>query len=140
MPRKSSSALTIPRVDGKPPHIAPPPGLDRTTAALFLRLVGATPSGHFVASDAPLVVEYCRAVLLAERADKALRASGPVVGGKASPWIVVQEKAVRAMTSLSLRLRLAPQARQDPKTAHRRAQYPGPSIIEQVRAQEANNE
>jgi phage terminase small subunit len=124
MPRRSAASLTIPRVDGKPPRLEPPAGLDRKTAAVFTRLVEATPLGHFVASDTPLVVEFCRAVIMAERADRELRQNGPVIGTKPSPWITVQEKAVRSLTALSLRLRLAPQARQDPKTAHRRAQRP----------------
>jgi hypothetical protein len=48
-----------------------------------------------------------------------MRAGGPIVDGKASPWLVVQEKAVRAMTALSMRLRLSPQSRLDPKTVAR---------------------
>jgi phage terminase small subunit len=122
MPRQSSAARAVLRVDGQPTQLEPPPGLERRTAAVFARLAASTPRGHLMASDVPLVVEYCRAVLMAERADRELRRGGPVVGGKPSPWLTVQEKSVRAMTALSLRLRLAPQARQDPKTAHRHAQ------------------
>ena len=51
---------------------------------------------------------------------------GAVVDGKPSPWIVVQDKAVRAMVALSMRLRLSPQSRTDPKTLARQPQYSRP--------------
>jgi phage terminase small subunit len=124
MPRTSAAARATLRVDGQPAPLEPPTGLDKRTAAVFAQLAAAVPRGHFVVSDTPLVVEYCRAYVLAECAYRELRKGGPVLGAKPSPWISVQEKAVRAMVALSLRLRLAPQARQDPKTAHRRAQRP----------------
>jgi hypothetical protein len=59
----------------------------------------------------PLLAAYARAVVQEELAAEHLRAEGHVVNGKASAWLIVQEKATRAMVSLSLRLRLSPQAR-----------------------------
>jgi hypothetical protein len=43
----------------------------------------------------------------------------------ASPWLVVLEKCQRAVVALSMRLRLSPQSRLDPKTLARQAP-PGP--------------
>ena len=40
-----------------------------------------------------------------------------VIDGKTNPWLVVQEKAQRAMVALSARLRLAPQSRMESKVA-----------------------
>jgi hypothetical protein len=40
------------------------------------------------------------AVAQHDRAAQAIRREGDVVNGRPSPWIVVQEKAVRAMTAL----------------------------------------
>jgi hypothetical protein len=68
----------------------------------------------------PAAVAYCQAVSQHDRAAQALRREGDVVNGKPSPWITVQEKAVRAMTALSMRLRLSPQARRE------KAQLPRP--------------
>ncbi len=42
-----------------------------------------------------------------------------MIDGKASPWLMVQEKSVRALTALSMRLRLSPQSRIDPKAIGR---------------------
>jgi phage terminase small subunit len=67
----------------------------------------------FTEGDLPLLVAYVAAVSQHERAVAALREQGDVVDGKANAWIVVQEKAVRAMTALAMRLRLSPQARRE---------------------------
>ena len=48
---------------------------------------------------------------MAEEAAKQLREHGAVIDGKPSGWITVQEKCVRALTALSLRLKLSPQSR-----------------------------
>jgi hypothetical protein len=82
-------------------------------------------SNHFRQTDVPLLARYCEAAVLAEKAALELR-SGAVADGKPSPWIVVQEKSVRAMVALSMRLRLSPQSRTDPKTLARQQQYSGP--------------
>jgi hypothetical protein len=88
---------------------------------VFRSIVSTTDARHFVPSDLPVLCAFVEAVVLARRAAHELRAGGLVVGGKTTPWLVAREKAVREITSLSLRLRLCPQARQDPKSAHRRA-------------------
>jgi hypothetical protein len=59
----------------------------------------------------PLLVQYVSAAVLSERALVELRRSPLNKEGKASPWLVVFEKANRASIALSMRLRLSPQAR-----------------------------
>src|SRR6266498_2859863 len=99
----------------KRPSIAIPPaepaGLSAEERAIFQQLVAATDPDHFTASDVPLLVSYVQAIAQHDRAAQAIRREGDVVNGRASPWITVQEKAVRAMTALSMRLRVSPQAR-----------------------------
>jgi len=85
---------------------------------VFGDIVSACNPGHFHACDLPLLARYCEAAALGDLAAVELR-KGAVIDGKPSPWIVVQEKAVRAMVALSMRLRLSPQARQ-PHNAGRR--------------------
>ena len=80
-------------------------------------IVGACALKHFERSDIPLLARYCESVVLAKRAAAALASEGAVIGGRTSPWLVVQEKAVRAMTALSMRLRLSPQARRETPAA-----------------------
>jgi len=120
MPRKSSAALAIPAVDGQPPRLEPPAFLSPDEREIFLDLVRSTPRTHFRASDMPLLARYVEACALAGQAAHELRTHGALnEEGRPSGWIVIQEKAVRAMTALSLRLRLSPQGRISVRTINR---------------------
>ncbi|MGY8677105.1 hypothetical protein Q2941_04730 [Bradyrhizobium sp. UFLA05-153] len=88
----------------------PPSNLSPAERAAFLDIVNNTAPTHFQMSDLPLLCRYAEAIVLAERAAKELRGNA-VVNGKASPWLVVQEKSLRAIVALSMRLRLSPQGR-----------------------------
>ena len=83
------------------------------------------PADHFQAGDGALLEQYAQAILLARQAYAHLDAEGPVIDGRASPWVVVLEKAHRSTVALSARLRLAPQARADARSAGRKAAGPG---------------
>jgi hypothetical protein len=108
--RKSAASLATPRLDGRPARLRPPASLSEPERRVFLDLVGACDARHFVPSDLPLLRRYVEAVALGDLAAQELR-GGAVVAGRVSPWVIVQEKSVRAMGLLSLRLRLSPQAR-----------------------------
>jgi phage terminase small subunit len=110
MSKKSQAELKIIPLQRQPTGLQPPTNLPAPERALFIELVAANAHNHFRASDLPLLVSYCSAVVLHERAIAALRAT-PVVGTKSSPWLNVFEKTGRAMVALSMRLRLSPQAR-----------------------------
>ena len=105
-------------VDGKPKRLEPPTSLSDVERKLFIDLVTACDATHFRPSDLPLLCRYCEAAVLAEQAAQELR-RGAIEDGKPSAWITVQEKTVRAMVALSMRLRLSPQSRIDPKTLTR---------------------
>jgi phage terminase small subunit len=123
--RKSAAALSVIAVDGDPDRLLPPASLSDPERIVFVDLVTACDPKQFRPSDLPLLCRYCEAAVLAEQSALELR-RGAVVDGKPSPWITVQEKAVRAMVALSMRLRLSPQSRIDPKTLGRQQQYQGP--------------
>jgi hypothetical protein len=93
--------------------------------SIFIDVVANCTANHFRASDLPLLCRYVESAALAEQAAAELRRDGPVVGGRPSPWITVQEKAVRALVALSMRLRLSPQARQpnNPKRPEQLSAY-----------------
>jgi hypothetical protein len=94
--------------------LEPPADLSEEEKALFLQLVNACSPKHFVESDKPLLISFVQATVLA-------RASA----GKAM-LIGTWEKAVKMQAMLATRLRLAPQARLDPKTVGRFQQNNGP--------------
>ena len=124
--RKSGAGLGILQVDGKPNRLNPPPSLSAAERAIFFDVVAACDRDHFRPSDLPLVVRYVEAAALGDQAAAQLRL-GAVITGKPSPWITVQEKAVRAMVALSMRLRLSPQSRIDAKTLGRQEVRQGPA-------------
>jgi phage terminase small subunit len=123
--RISAAELSVIGVDGQLARPLPPAALSEPERELFSSIVGGCDAEHFRQTDLPLLSRYCEAAVLAEQAALELR-NGAVVNGKPSPWIVIQEKCVRAMVSLSMRLRLSPQSRLDPKTLGRQQPQRGP--------------
>jgi len=106
MPRKSAAELAMTPVAILPSRLKPPVTLSPSAHKEFMRIVTSEPAAHFKESDLSLLVQYCEAVALAERAVKELqRDDAPAC------WLTRWEKATRAMTALLLRLRLSPQSR-----------------------------
>lgn len=123
--RISAAAMSMIGVGDEQARPSPPAGLSEPEREMFATIVAGCDADHFRQTDLPLLSRYCEAAILAEQAALELR-NGAVLNGKPSPWIVIQEKCVRAMVSLSMRLRLSPQSRVDPKTLARQPQYSGP--------------
>jgi hypothetical protein len=63
---------------------------------IWQELVAQVPAAHFRPSDEHLIEAYAQAVALGRRAYGELAANGPVIKGRASPWLVVLEKAHRS--------------------------------------------
>src|SRR5215469_2767354 len=104
--RKSAANLALPPVGGKPLPLKPPACLRNRERKLFRELVAACDPRHFAESDLPLLASYVQATILARDA---------ICDRDVAVW----EKAVRVQATLATRLRLAPQARLDPKTLAR---------------------
>lgn len=133
MPRKSAAALAVvPVVTGAPPRLNPPTGLSDAARLVFAELVAATDAKHFTRADLPLLTEYATACDLARQAAKELEVAGPVVAGRVSPWLTIQEKSLRAMVALSLRLRVCPQARMSAAKAGTNARNRGVCGIDAI--------
>jgi hypothetical protein len=109
--RKSAELIALPNVASAPSRLSPPTYLNAKERKLFVELINACDPRHFVESDMPLLVAYVQAVLLS-RATAHKRDD-----------VQVWEKATRMLATLATRLRLAPQARTDPKTIARQ-QHP----------------
>lgn len=119
MPRKSTAALSVVPLAGCPSRLRPRHGLSSEVKAIFHELTCQVSADHFRESDAALIEQYAQAIALARQAYEALSKEGPVIAGRANPWVVVLEKAHRSSVALSARLRLSPQHRIDPKTTGR---------------------
>jgi phage terminase small subunit len=132
VPRKSSASLNVVPLESRG-RLRPPPNLPQAEKELFAQLVASCPAQHFRLSDLPLLCRYCEASVLAEQAAGHLRAEGPVIAGRLSPWVTVQEKAIRALTALSMRLRLSPQARAPKNDRPGARKEPEPSAYDLMR-------
>jgi hypothetical protein len=111
--RRSSDNLKVIAFKPGQTRIDPPADLSEAEAEAFRRIVADCTADHFVASDVPLLVSYVQSTLLSRRAARALSNGN----GDA---LVVWQTATKMQATLATRLRLAPQARTDPKTLARR--------------------
>jgi len=117
MPRKSRFETSVQlRVDGRPNPLRPRDDAPKEIAEIFRSLIASVPVEHFRPGDSDLVEQHAQSIALARRAYAELEANGPVVNGKASPWLIVLEKAHRSAVALSARLRLAPQSRTEARS------------------------
>ena len=110
--------LELLSVDGIPDRLRPPDHLSADERRRFAEIVSTCDTRHFRPSDVTLLCRFVEADALAEKAAKELR-KHPVTDGKPSAWLAVQEKSVRALTALSMRLRLSPQSRTDSQSIGR---------------------
>jgi hypothetical protein len=126
MPRRSASELAIVPIDSKRsrPRLAPSAGAPADVVEIFAEILASAPATHFKTGDAPLIEAYAAAVSLARQSAQEMSANGPVIGGRPSPWVHCQEKAMRAIAALAMRLRLSPQHRADSRSAMRKADGP----------------
>ena len=111
MPRRAAADLAV-LSPGRPiERLQPPADLTEAARETFLDLVGAVEAAHFQPQDTPLLAAYCRAVEMEREAHRQLRENGHVTGCKPSPWLGVLQQAMKAIGTLSMRLRLSPQGR-----------------------------
>ena len=110
MPTRSQPSLNVTAFSPGRRRLEPGPELGEIEAALFRMTVSAVPLEHFSPEDVPILSAYCRACVLERHAAEEL-AAGAVVGDRTSPWLSVHASAVRSLSTLAMRLRLGPRAR-----------------------------
>lgn len=111
MPRKSAAASAINAPASPSTRLKPPAILSTAERAVFADLVTANDAKHFRPSDLPLLCTYCEVIAMLALAAKELRKGIVAPDGRVSPWLGVQERGIKSMVALSMRLRLSPQAR-----------------------------
>ena len=120
--RKSTAAQSIALVvDVSKQRIRPRADDPADVQAVVAELIAAVDAEQFREADWPLLTSYAQAILMERKAYAQLAAEGVVTkDGRTSAWLTVAEKAGRQIVALSLRLRLAPQSRLDPRSVARR--------------------
>src|SRR5262245_12968525 len=109
--RRSAADLAASPLPAAASRLRPPDHLGSEEAKIFRTIVAESGPRHFVATDVHLLAAYCEAIVISRWAAAALRKDQ----GAAAVW----ERTVRVLATLATRLRLAPQARTDPKTVGR---------------------
>lgn len=117
-PLKSGDNLVAFPVDDGTPHLQPPKILSAAERRLFLELVSSCDHRHFRSSDLPLLVAYCQATALSQKAIGKAGSDKDALG----TW----ERSVKLMAVLATRLRISPQSRFDRKTVGSRELPRGP--------------
>jgi hypothetical protein len=109
--RKSAASLAIVTPSGPEERLLPPAFLSAAERAIFADITASVSQKHFRPGDLPLLIAYVQAIATQQRANSEFKRApfGPT--GRPSGWIAVEEKAVRSMVALSMRLRLSPQSR-----------------------------
>jgi hypothetical protein len=112
MPRKSAAELAeVPHLADHYRRITAPDGMTPEETALFRKIVEDCHPLHFAQADAPLLRAYVQACVLGELAFVSAQQSPDALGD----W----ERYVRVQAALSVKLRLNPHSRADPKTVMR---------------------
>lgn len=110
LPRRSAASFITPTLRLKSDRLQPPASLSKQERAEFIALVMANKADAFKVSDLPLLVTYVQVICQLAEASKEIR-KGVVHQGKVNPWVGVQERLIKSMVALSMRLRLSPQSR-----------------------------
>jgi P27 family predicted phage terminase small subunit len=130
-------SILSPGANARANRLPPPVGMEPEVATVWRRLVGACAPDHFTAADVELLSAYVEAAVMSREAFQQMREHGRIIDKRASPWLVVQEKSVRAMSALAPKLRLGPSARTDPKTTARAQNGLVPSIYDRLNLDDA---
>jgi len=117
----------VPRHSNK---LTTPSDLSPAASAHWRRVAAAAGQGLLTPADAPLLVEFCRALALADECHAAIAAEGLIVAGRQNPSVAVLAQQVKSIVALAARLRLCPQSRHDRITAGTMARNRGPFGIE----------
>jgi phage terminase small subunit len=113
MPRRSDAFFTtLPHAapSSPIPRLKPPESMSEGGRAVFLDLVMSSRPDQFQPTDLPLLVRYCEASAMADRAEGEI-AKRPLVKGKPNPWASHLAAATKTVSMMAMRLRLSPQAR-----------------------------
>lgn len=108
--RKSADSMGL-RVNGSRARLQPPAYLTKEQRELFNNIVESCRPDHFVPSDQVLLSAYIQSAFINQDAGRRMVTEPKMIR--------VFESSAKTMAMLSMRLRLAPQSRTQPKTAAR---------------------
>lgn len=115
--RKSAASLSV-VATSLPQRMEPPEDLTESQAVLWREIVAGKPVDWFAADNAPLLVEYVRAVDMGNRLalliEAAMAGSGDV---SLKDLLRMRDTEAKRATSIATKLRLTQQSRYTPQAA-----------------------
>ena len=116
MPRISAAAASVAQM----PHIraAPPKDMPADQAELWKRVVATKPADWFTADALPVLLQFCRHVSTAALLEGRIAASTEDGIDKLDKLLALRDRESKAIQRLATALRLTPQSRIRPDTAH----------------------
>lgn len=127
MSKKSAAALSVVPIGSSVHRLSAPSSLIKEEAAVWDDVVATKPADWFQADSAPILAEYCRAVVMSERLSYMIQASmlGEVEDGPSlKDLLKMRDAESRRVMTCGTKLRLTQQARYTPQasaTADRKA-------------------
>jgi len=116
--RKSTAALSV-VATSLPQRMAPPQDLTESQAALWREIVAGKPVDWFAADNAPLLVEYVRAVDMGNRLALEIEATlAGTADHSLKDLLNMRDKEAKRATSIATKLRLTQQSRYTPQAAN----------------------
>jgi hypothetical protein len=115
--RKSTASLTVVPA-GLPSRLEPPTGMSEAQANLWREVVAGKPVEWFAADNAPLLVEYVRAVDTANLLDAMISAQFAGKGDDSlKDLLTMRDREAKRAVSIATKLRLTQQSRYTPQAA-----------------------
>lgn len=127
MARKSSEAQLVRAVTSLPTRLSPPSDFPPSESEVWRSVVSTKPVDWFQADSAPLLAEYCRAVVMTDRLAMMIEAAMTAPdedGPSLKDLLKMRDVESRRAATLAVKMRLTQQSRYTPMasaTADRKA-------------------
>lgn len=121
MSRKSTESLSVVPVTALPTRLEPPVNLPLEQKEVWRAVVATKPIDWFQADSAPVLTEYCRAVVMCDRLAALIEVAQPE---ELKDLLKMRDVESRRLSTLAVKMRLTQQSRYTPMasaTADRKA-------------------
>ena len=111
MARKSAASLAVAPVTALPSRLNPPEDFPSEEAVIWRAVVATKPIEWFQPDSAPLLVEYCRAVVMCNQLAEEIRTA---TGNDRKDLLKLRDMEAKRVASMACKMRLTQQSRYTP--------------------------
>lgn len=121
MARKSAESLAVVPVTDLPSRMNPPEFLPLKEAEVWRAVVATKPLDWFQADSAPILTEYCRAVVMCNRLADMIEVASPE---DLHNLLIDRDREAKRVAQLAVKMRLTQQSRYTPMASATAAKAP----------------